>query len=312
MAKGKPTKQHYVPQCYLREFADHHDTNDGQPCVWIFDRDGGNGRRDKVANVLASNDLYTLRVGGEKSYVIEESLSDLEGKYATVFREKIGRRIPLNDKDHLTLCAFVVVMLHRTLKRKDQIEKMLGELAKRAEDEEKARGLAPKMSLEIKQSLADAHKRDVATIRPEVVNILMNMSAAFLCASGHADFVTSDDPVTMFNPDLQWQQFYGPGLDQKNVQVTIPLSPRVMLCLSWSNLRGYIGWNDGEVEEANRMTVGSCYRYFVSNSPKTRRHWFRRYPKDPIFIMKALKHKAFLRIRKLITNCRTYHAGKRG
>lgn len=118
------------------------------------------------------------------------------------------------------------------------------------------------------------------------------MNIAFLCAEGSSSkFVTSDDPCNLFNPDLQWQRFYGPGLGQKNVQLTLPLSPNILLCMSWSNLRGYIKWQRKRVDEANRMIVGHCYRYVVSHSPKIKRLWFSRYPRNIFFILKILKHK---------------------
>jgi len=81
--------QHYVPQCYLSEWADFKAAKGADPVVWIFDRDGMNRRLDKVKNVLAKNDLYTLKYKGEKNYFIEKRLADLEGKYVTVFRDKI-------------------------------------------------------------------------------------------------------------------------------------------------------------------------------------------------------------------------------
>ena len=71
MTKNQPTKQHYVPQCYLREFADPTVPPSDEPRIWIFDRDGKNKRWDKIKNVLASNDLYTLKTKGQKNYSIE-------------------------------------------------------------------------------------------------------------------------------------------------------------------------------------------------------------------------------------------------
>ncbi|MBI4159884.1 DUF4238 domain-containing protein, partial [Candidatus Wolfebacteria bacterium] len=77
--KNKPTKQHYVPQCYLRERADPTVPSNQEPFVWIFYKDGKNKSKDKVKNVLASNDLYAMKIKGEKNYSIEEALANLEG-----------------------------------------------------------------------------------------------------------------------------------------------------------------------------------------------------------------------------------------
>lgn len=56
----------------------------------------------------------------------------------------------------------------------------------------------------------------------------VKMSLSFLCSDRTGSrFITSDDPVTLFNPDLQWQRFYGPGLAQRNIQVTMSVSPNI-------------------------------------------------------------------------------------
>lgn len=304
MAKNKPTKQHYVPQCYLREFADPHTSPGEEPSIWVFDRDGKDKRKDKIRNVLASNDLYTLKIKGQKNYSIEETLANLEARYAEVFRSKVQNRLPLNEEEHIILCAFVSVMLQRTLRHKDNLERFYDELIERTVQLEKIHNVPPKKSEELRKFKANTHKLAVVQLLPDITELLFKMSAAFLCAKGGAKFITSDDPCNLFNPDLQWQRFYGPGLEQKNIQITLPLSPDIMLCMSWSNLRGYIAWEKNQVEEANRMLVGHCYKYFVSHSPKPKRMWFRKYPLDFFFILKILKHRVRMWIYQLKIWCR--------
>lgn len=299
MIKNKPTKQHYVPQCYLREFADPTTPSNKEPFVWIFDKDGKNERRDKVKNVLASNDLYTIKIKGQKDYSIEETLANLEGKYAEIFRAKIRNKLPLTEEEHIILCAFVSVMLQRTLRHKDNLERFYSELIEHAEAIERAHNLPPKESERLKKFKEDAHKLGVVHLLPDITELLMKMSIAFLCSKGGEKFVTSDDPCNLFNPDLQWQKFLGPGLGQKNVQITLPLSPEIMLCMSWSNLRGYLHWEKSRVEEANRMIVGHSYRYFISHSSKKKWLWFRRYPLNFFFILKILRHRLNLRLTRL-------------
>lgn len=291
MPKNKPTKQHYVPQCYLREWADPTVPSNQEPFVWIFDKDGRNKRKDKVKNVLASNDLYTIKIKGEKNYSIEETLANLEGKYAKIFEEKIKRKLPLTEEEHIILCAFVSVMLQRTLRHRDNLERFYDELIERTQEMEAAHQLSQTKSDELKRHKENTHKLGVVQLLPDITELLLKMSVAFLCTEKGLKFITSDDPCNLFNPDLQWQRFYSPGLAQKNVQVTLPLSPNILLCLSWSNLRGYILWDKNWVENTNRMIRACSYKYFISNSPKTKRVWFRRYPLDFFFILKILKHK---------------------
>jgi hypothetical protein len=285
-------RQHYVPQCYLREFVDHHTPPGQEPYIWIFNRGERKGRKKAPSNIFIENDLYTIKLKtGEKNYAIEETLSNLESRYAGIFRSKIKNHLPLNEEDHIILCAFVSVMLQRTLRHKDNLEQFYDELIKGVEEIERAHNVEPRKSQELRQQKEDIHKLGVVQLLPDVTELLMKMSIAFLVAEKGTRFVTSDDPCNLFNPDLQWQRFYGPGLAQKNVQVTLPLSPEIMLCMSWSNMRGYILWKKSRVQEANRMVVGHCYKYFISHSPKPKRMWFRRYPLDIFFMLKVLIRK---------------------
>ena len=117
---NKRKNQHIIPQCYLKQFVDPNTPPGQEPYVWIFERDNKKGKKKAPKNILSETDFYTLKVkSGEKDYSIEESLSQLESEYSSVFEKKIRYKIPLNDYDHIVLCAFVAAMLQRTLKQKE-------------------------------------------------------------------------------------------------------------------------------------------------------------------------------------------------
>ena len=290
MTKNKPTKQHYIPKCYLREFVDPNTPQGQEPYVWVFDKGKRSGRKKAPSNLFTETDLYTLRLrSGEKDYAIEETLSRLEGKYADIFSSKIKNHIPLNEEDHIYLCAFVSVMLQRTLRHRDNVERFFDELISHAEAIEKH--LEPKETERLKKFKQNTHKLGVLKTLPDITELLTKMGMAFLCAPKRIKFLTSDDPCNLFNPDLQWQRLESPGLAQKNIQVTLPLSPEILLCMSWSNLRGYIKWDDNWTNESNRLIVGKCYNYYVSNNSKIKWRWLRRYPLDLFFILRIIKNR---------------------
>jgi hypothetical protein len=184
---------------------------------------------------------------------------------------------------------------------KDNLESFLGQAIEKVEAMEKLHGLSPDKSAELRDAKKDVHKLGVVRLLPELTQILFNMSLAFLCTErATSRFITSDDPVTLFNPDLQWQRFYGPGLAQQNIQVTMPVSPGISVCMTWSDLRGYMYLPQHRVDDLNRMTRGHCYKFFASNSPKTKRIWFSRVPVfDPWFLMKVARHSIGRRIQRM-------------
>lgn len=297
-----PQKQHYVPQCYLKQFTDPNTPQWQEPYVWIFDKNGKNRRKKAPSNILVSKDLYTLQISGRgKDYSIEQSLSQLESDYASVFDRKIKPGLPLSDDEQIVLCAFTATMLQRTLRHKDTLERFYDELIRRTELLERAHNITPRKSAELRAEKENAHKLSLVAILPNLTRLLLEMKVAFLCVDkSGARFITSDDPCNLFNPDLQWQSFYGPGLAQENIELTLPLSPHVLLILSWQNLRGYIEIPKARVEDLNRRIRASAYQYFIFSSPKPKRIWFSQYPADPIFILRVLGHKIRQRLARFM------------
>ncbi len=297
---SEPKNQHIIPQCYLKQFVDPNTPAGQEPYVWIFERGTKKGKKKSPKNILSETDFYTLEVrDGEKDYTIEKTLAQIESEYATIFDRKIKKKIPLNNYEHLVLCVFVAAMLQRTLKQKENIERFLDQIISMTEEMEKVHGMPPKKSLELKREKENVHKISVIQMIPHIAKILIRMNLAFFC-NKHSSFITSDAPCYLFNSRLQWQRFYGPGLMQKHVEVRMPLSPEIFLCFSWiNNLRGYLEIDTDLVHELNRMTFGHSHRYFIANSPKIKRYWFRRFPLDPVFIWRIIVNEARIKIGKL-------------
>jgi hypothetical protein len=298
---SEPKSQHVIPRCYLKQFVDPNTPAGQEPYVWIFDRKSKRGKKKAPKNILIESDLYTFEVkNGKKDYALEKNLSQIESEYASIFEKTISRRVPLNEYEHVVLCAFVAAMLQRTLKQKENIEGFFDQLITMTEDMERAHGMPPKKSLELRQAKDDAHKMSIIQSVPYITTILLKMNLAFLCANRRGSFITSDAPCFLFNSQLQWQRFYGPGLGQKNVEVRMPLSPEISVLFSWANnLRGYLGIAEDLIHECNRMVFGYSHQHFIANSPKLKRRWFRRFPLDPVFVWRILRNETRMRLAKL-------------
>ena len=208
----------------------------------IFDRGEKKGKKIAPKNILTETDLYTFKgEDGGKSYFLERSLSQIESDYASVFDAQIPQKLPLDRKEHIALCAFVAAMLQRTLKQKEHIERFYDELITRTEDMEKVHGAPPKTSLGFQEAKTNAHKVNIVQSIPDITRILSKMNLAFFCRDWWGSFITSDAPWFLFNSELQWQRFYGPGLARKDVAVRMPLSPELSVSFTWlNNVRGYL------------------------------------------------------------------------
>ncbi|MFH0854098.1 MAG: DUF4238 domain-containing protein [bacterium] len=297
-----PKRQHFVPVCYQKPFID--------PCnpgyVWLFDKKTKKATKRKPENILYSKHLYTIMVsGGKKDYRIEKTLSAIESEYSKIYNEKIKNRLPLLEYEHAVLCAFTSTMLQRTLKNKDNLERFIDELI--------SHGLPIKSGNsihEVKDLIGyknNFHRMNVINNLPNISNLLFQMSVAFLFPKNKKDyFITSDDPCCLFNPDLQWQRFYGPGLKQKHIQVILPLSPEVALCLTWVNLKGYIALNSYMINDLNRLIYANAYKNFISHRNRKKIIWFSKYPPDIIFLYKVFLFKIKMYFKDL-----KYYAHKR-
>ena len=286
---GNPKKQHFISQCYLKQFADPNQSGK-DPRIWIFSKDGTKKELKKVEKAFVNRHIYSLKSKGSDThydYSIEISLSELENKYAIIFENKIAKRKPLTDEEHIYLCLFVAAMMLRTEGKKENLEKNLEQIIEITERMEKAYNLPAKKSGELKEYKKDVHKLSLASLLPDITEMLVQMNLSFLCARKRSKtkFITSDEPCNLFNPDLQWQRLYGYGLGQKRIQLTIPLSIDVAACFCWFDLRGYVYLTDKRVQDHNRMIRGMSHNYFVASSPKLKRLWFSKYPFDIKFFL---------------------------
>lgn len=290
---SEPKSQHIIPHCYLKQWVDPNTPADQEPYVWVFERTSKIGKRRAPKNILTEADVYTFKwKDGGKDYALERTFAQIESDYAQVYARSISRKIPLDQKEHAILCGFVAAMLQRTMKQKEHIEGIYDQLRTIVENQEEAHGIPAKLSQQLAREKEDAHKITIIYSLPLIASTLGKMNLAFLCAGRSSSFITSDAPCSLFNPELQWQRFCGPGLGQKHVEVTMPLSPEIAVVFSWvNNVRGYLGVRQDTVHEFNRHVFGHSHECFIGNSPRLKRRWFRRYPLDPVFLWRMVRAK---------------------
>jgi hypothetical protein len=130
---------------------------------------------------------------------------------------------------------------------------------------------------EVREIVQQPQKLLHEAIRTEFA-IMNNMSLAVLEASEGSRFITSDAPVTWIDPTAYtrppaYQSF---GLGSKTIEVTMPVSPRLSLFVSWHydlDDHRYVSPPEA-VEEANRITRFHCHEYFVTNNDSKNDYWF--------------------------------------
>jgi hypothetical protein len=109
--------------------------------------------------------------------------------------------------------------------------------------------------------------------------LLMRMRCAILCTNSDPGFVTSDNPVVWFDPEAHKRppMYRSPAFMYPKLQITFPLSPAQLLLLVHGKPGlEYIEIADRDVQEANRITRGHCFKEFVVKRDFVNSQWLDR------------------------------------
>lgn len=141
---------------------------------------------------------------------------------------------------------------------------------------EKAHNAEPSLSLETAQYSEQAHQRLIASALDIEAPMLFQMEMLILVTADETGFITSDTPCVWFNPNLyKFPPFYrSPGLAQKDIEVTLPLTPQHLLVISHHKYPQYVDAKPEAIDELNRRTRFHCAVEFVSRNGETRPYWF--------------------------------------
>lgn len=272
---ARPNKKHHkIPRTYLEGFTD----SEGR--IWVAD-ERLNLYPQKPKNILTENDYYTIRFesGGGTLDVETKLLNGIEGSYAQIYRDKVAVKGNVTEKEKAVLAVFVTSMMERQPVRRAALEDFFKQVKEHVTH---MRGLPDKVKqnlakmpnissgegipaddlLKMGEDIGSLHTSLIPESIPELAPIIFNMKWAFLVRQGDAPlFLTSDKPFTMVNPVAEAEIGIGrigsmPGLAQKDVEITLPLSSDVTLFCGWNMSHDclYIPTTKAEVEDINRRT----------------------------------------------------------
>jgi hypothetical protein len=207
--------------------------------------------------------------------IVENTLAGLENAFVSV-REKIERRQTLTDEERATLCLFAAGMHSRTRPAGDHWQQTAQQLHEMVSSMEQQYGTAPTTSRHTRRLVEIAPQYLVMTMLDVQTPLLYQMKMSILVANDELGFITSDSPCVWFNPNAYTlPPFYrSPGLAQRDIEVTLPLTPNHMLFISHRKNQFYIDVGQHSVDQANRLTRAHAADEFVSWKGETRPSWF--------------------------------------
>jgi len=283
-------KQHYLPQFYLKGFCVPESPIGYEPYLWVYFRSSQKWQKRAPKNLATESDLYSfIEANGNRNDEIEKMLSVIESRMAEIIKTKIEKRQPLNFEDRVTIAIFVAFMSIRVPAFHEHIGSFVTEVAERimmlqANHPEAFPALKKHYEQETGQSLPewfgpkdlDPSKYIIQPSKTfllglvlspvnEIAYIFSNMNWTFFFTSPEVSFITSDWPYCIVNPKLVGS-FYGPGLAQRDVEVTVPLTSTVTLFARWE--KGDSLYKDARintVEQVNRKILSYAQKFIIAN-----------------------------------------------
>ena len=256
----------------------HTETPERQtPWVWVADFETGKISRRAPKNIASRPGYYALpNRPGLPPNVAEESLGKIESATAPVVAKLRAGDLNLGGQDWAELHFFMAFFAVRVPAFRDNIEDFAGRvvtqmaqmMASQAEYCERTfreanpdNALAPEEIEEARRGMLEGRYRirgtpilslsvGMESALKTVYPIFSKMKWAILRAPNGGRFITSDCPVSWFDPTPRPPFYAGHGLGMKKVQVTFPVSPALCLFGGWLESKRPVIAVDGQTVEA--------------------------------------------------------------
>lgn len=237
---------HYIPQCYLKGFCNTDER------VWTYKKeDPQNPFLNKIDSTAVETYFYRLEAKGSSDGIEDFFGEQIEGPCSKILEKLRNKEFPIKqDRDKLSVffsTLFVRTPLyieHLTVSHNKELALFANLLASNKE----------KFHDEYKEMDPDAVENDIEEERQLILNgevtyhkdiILSLMLRVGAIYSQHLSqrkwvlfetdndnpFITSDNPLYLFHPNLQPLGFYQPGLGMKDTRIAIPISKDLMLLM---------------------------------------------------------------------------------
>jgi hypothetical protein len=259
---SEPRKHHYLPQFYLRGFSAN-----GRSICQIGKR-GGRAYISSIRDTAAIRDYHELdNPGVEDPNAVERRLAQVEAQLAEGLARAIQRGVA-TPQTHANLIELVALLRVRVPAFKESIEASLQNVVRSVGVMLERKGELPP----IPKGLEDVLRMENLSITisnwkilefmfkiaadRRLFHILAAMRPTVLRAPEGTLFLTCDQPVAVFHPTASARDAYGVGLADPATEVSVPLSSRVLLLLSWpTEPAADRDATIDEVVEFNRRTV---------------------------------------------------------
>jgi hypothetical protein len=281
-----PKRHHYLPESYLKRFT-------REKALWVYDIESKQLRPQTPHDTGAIGYFNALEDrDGNRSFVIEEALGEIEGATAQVML-RIDEREKLSDEDRQTLAHFVALQMlrgpdfHQDVNKmndrfmrlftehmfsdRERAEKMWNKAAAKLGGTSGGSFDEAKEFIEKGEYTIKTHRNRtlelMLELAPDFANIFLRLDWMILCGPQNKAFVTCDRPFSIVPPrDRKPSPFRGVGIATKGAWKLMPLS--MNRCLVMADPGSVCAYSDCDMNSvrqinlnishgANRFVIGS-------------------------------------------------------
>lgn len=284
-------RHHFHPQFYLKGFIDP----GNHPYIWVYDK------RDRTIRESAPTDIAVhkhyfrfIDRTGRKDSSLEDVMMQEEDKQAPALARILnGERW---EDDRHQIIAFIAFLLVRSPNFRKSMAVFDAALIKHrhktiAANKEAFDSLITRYEARMghplsipREQLRDFYLRGEYDVKPSpgtgtdlglalscfkaVADILFQMRWKLLITTGSDTFVSCDNPVFYYDPSQPRGGFYGVGLLNEHVEVTVPLSSKMAAVASWHLVpqEGCYPVDSETVRKTNLRTIRSAERFVYAST----------------------------------------------
>jgi len=263
---NNPVKnQHYVPQFLLKNFSSR-----GNKFIWAYDKNEKyslqNQIKERPIKKVASEEYFYDQFKNSKIGSYEYKLQKAEDATAPIIEKIIETKniIDLSEKERRTLSFFIILQNLRTKGKLLQTETSMETLSRQLKD---------KANIEIPN--IDSKKIWFSMLEKSTSFYEILMNKVWMLSESNNSFLISDNPVTLQNT-TDISEIRGTlGLESFGIEIYLPLSPSLTLCLFCEKLFKNSGYNKKyipnltcepeNVENINSLQIAYSERFIFSH-----------------------------------------------
>ena len=264
--------QHYVPQFYQRRFSD-----DGKNVGAYLVDQLKSIPQAPIKSQASADYFYTSDTAKPEN--VEKAFSGIEG-IANEIMQKLdaNHRTPLSKEESFSLYTFTILQLGRTLSPVQDTREMANMMLRKV----------LKIQVEISKNSDNPELADLKDIPDDVIDsitltdeaakkltlgshlqmlpICIDLKSKVLINETATPFITSDNPVCVYNPFMEKMNYPLNGLGARGAIIYFPLSPKLALFIYDDNVykvgnrkQSYAELhNANDIQELNKLSIVNC------------------------------------------------------